>query len=171
VLLRALNLYGDPSPWSPQGDGLRTALSFLNTTKYPPSLLFLLMTLGPAVLALYLIERATGADGHSLSKSSLHRALQPVLVFGRVPLFYFLLHVLIIHGLAVGASTVRFHAVHWMFESLTPDRFPITQPSGWPASLPLVYLAWAVVVLLAYPCCRWYGGVKARHPGGWTSYL
>ena len=171
VLLRATNLYGDPLPWSPQGSALRTALSFVNTNKYPPSLLFLLMTLGPAVLALRLIEGRVRAGGPDRADVGLSRALRPVLLFGRVPLFYYLLHVLIIHGLAVVASAVRFHAVHWMFESPTPDRFPVTQPPGWPVSLPLVYLVWSAVVVLAYPCCRWYAGLKARRTDGWLSYL
>ena len=124
VLLRAVNLYGDPLPWSPQGSTLRTVLSFVNTNKYPPSLLFLLMTLGPAVLALRFIEGHVRAGGTDRADRGLPSALQPVLVFGRVPLFFYLLHVLIIHGLAVGASAVRFHAVHWMFESPTPTVFP-----------------------------------------------
>jgi len=173
VLLRALDVYGDPSRWTPQPTALRTVLSFLNTTKYPPSLLFLLMTLGPALLVLGLMDaRLDGRDGRDRGGDGrLPRALRPVLVFGRVPLFYFVLHVAIIHLLAVAASALRFHAVHWMFESPSLDRFPVTQPPGWPASLPWVYLAWATVVALAYPCCRWYAALKARHPGGWLSYL
>ena len=169
VLLRALDGYGDPRPWSPQVVGhpgaVRFALAFLNTTKYPPSLLFLLMTLGPALLALRWLDARLEADGH------LPWALRPALVFGRVPLFYFLLHFALIHLLAVVVSAVRYGAVHWMFESPTLDRYPITQPPGWPAPLPWVYLAWAAVVVLTYPCCRWYATRKARHPGSWMRYL
>ena len=97
--------------------------------------------------------------------------LRPFLVFGQVPLFYFLLHVLLIHVLAVAVSAVRFGAVHWMFESPTLDRFPVTQPPGWPVALPWVYAAWVAVVVLAYPCCRWYGARKARRAARWMSYL
>jgi hypothetical protein len=90
--------------------------------------------------------------------------LRPALVFGRVPLFYFLLHFALIHLLAVLASAARFGAVHWMFESPTLDRYPVTQPPGWPAPLPWIYVVWAVVVAVAYPCCRWYAARKARAP-------
>jgi uncharacterized membrane protein len=161
VLLRATNLYGDPRPWSAQPVALRTVLSFVNTNKYPPSLLFLLMTLGPALLALRLFDRDEG---------SIPAVLRPVLVFGRVPLFYFMLHVLIIHLVALVRSAVAFGGVHWVFESPSLDKFPITQPPGWPLSLPWVYASWVLVVLLAYPCCRWYAALRARH-GGWLSYL
>jgi uncharacterized membrane protein len=163
VLLRALNLYGDPGPWTHQPSGVRTVLSFLNTNKYPPSLLFLLMTLGPAVLALRLLD----VD----ERRSLPAIWRPVLVFGRVPLFYFMLHVLLIHLLALVRSAVAFGGIHWTFESPSIDRFPITQPPGWPLGLPWVYASWVLVVVLAYPICRWYAGVRARHRGGWLSYL
>lgn len=159
VLLRALNGYGDPQPWAPQRSALFTALSFLNTTKYPPSLLFLLMTLGPALLALRALDGGTP------------RLLRPALVVGRVPFFYYLLHVALAHTLAVAVCAVRYGAVHWMFESPSLDRFPVTQPPGWPAPLPWVYAAWVTVVALAYPCCRWYAGVKARRTDAWLSYL
>ena len=159
VALRALNLYGDPRPWAGQPSAVFTVLSFLNTTKYPPSLLFLLMTLGPALVFLWAADRGTP------------RLLRPALVIGRVPLFYFLAHFLLIHILAVVASYVRYGAVHWMFESPTIDKFPVTQPPGWPAPLPMVYLAWATVVVLLYPVCRWYAALKARRRAGWMSYL
>lgn len=165
VLVRALAVYGDPRPWTPQPTTLRTALAFLNTTKYPPSLLFLLMTLGPALLALRWL------DGRLAAGRPLPAALRPVLVFGRVPLFYFLLHFALIHLLAVVVSAVRFHTARGMFESPTLDRFPVTQPPGWPAPLPWVYVAWITVIVLAYPCCRWYAALKARYPGGWLRYL
>ena len=162
LLLRAVNGYGDPRPWAVQPSALRTALSFVNTNKYPPSLLFLLMTLGPAVLALRLLDVGEGR--------SVPAFLRPVLVFGRVPLFFFMLHVLIIHLIALVRSAASFGGVHWVFESPSLDKFPITQPPGWPMSLPWVDASWLVVVLLAYPCCRWYAGLRARR-GGWLSYL
>ncbi|HKH92593.1 MAG TPA: heparan-alpha-glucosaminide N-acetyltransferase domain-containing protein [Gemmatimonadaceae bacterium] len=163
VLLRALNVYGDPQPWTPQPSGLRTVLSFLNTNKYPPSLLFLLMTIGPALLALRMLDFD--------ERRSLPAVLRPVLVFGRVPLFYFMLHVLIIHLIALVRSAVSFGGVHLVFQSPTIDKFPISQPPGWPLGLLWVYASWVLVVVLAYPCCRWYAALRARRPGGWLSYL
>lgn len=159
VLLRALNVYGDPAPWSAQRGAGLTVLSFLNTTKYPPSLAFLLMTLGPALLFLRLVDGRTP------------RLLRPAVVYGRVPLFYFGLHVLVLHALAVAAAYARYGSARWMFESPSLDRFPVTQPPGWPASLPWVYLAWATAVALLYPCCRWYGAAKARRAAGWMRYV
>jgi uncharacterized membrane protein len=154
VLLRWLNVYGDPAPWKTQKSALFTLLSFLNTTKYPPSLLFLLMTLGPALLLLRAFDRGTP------------RLLAPLVTYGRVPLFYFVMHLFAIHALAVVVCAVRFGGIHWMFESPDLGNFPITEPPGWPLSLPLVYVIWIGIVLALYPLCRWYGGVKGsgRHP-------
>jgi len=121
------------------------------------------MTLRPALLALRLLDLD--------ERRPLPAALRPVLVFGRVPLFYFMLHVLIIHLIALVRSAVVFGGVHWVFESPTIDKFPITQPPGWPLGLPWVYASWVLVVLLAHPCCRWYAGLRTRRPGGWLSYL
>lgn len=159
LVLRAVNVYGDPSRWEHQRSALFTALSFLNTTKYPPSLLFLLMTLGPAFLLLRLFDQRTPSF------------MRPVLTIGRVPMFYYLLHFATIHLLTVLASFVRYGAIHWMFESPTPDRYPVTQPPGWPIALPGVYLYWIAVVILVYPACRWYAGLKARRNDPWLSYL
>lgn len=164
VVLRALNAHGDPAPWTAQPRGASfTALSFLNTSKYPPSLLYLLMTLGPALLALRALDGRT--------RPRLPAVLRPALVIGRVPLFYYLLHVPLIHLLAVVASGLRYGAVHWMFESPSLDRYPITQPPGWPLPLPAVYLIWIAVVAMLYPLCRWFAGVKQRRRDPWLSYL
>jgi uncharacterized membrane protein len=159
VLLRFLNVYGDPARWAAQRSPIFTVLSFLNTTKYPPSLLFLLMTLGPAALLLWLVDRGT------------LRALQPALVFGRVPLFFFVLHLWLIHALAVLVCYVRYGGARWMFESPDLRSYPITQPPGWGYSLPIVYLLWWIVVLTLYPACRWYAGIKLRRRDWWLSYL
>jgi uncharacterized membrane protein len=159
ALLRASNIYGDPSKWSVQKTSFFTFLSFINATKYPPSLLFLLMTLGPALLFLRAVDGRTPAF------------LRPAMIFGRVPMFYYLLHMAIIHLLAVVASFARYGAIHWMFESPTLGQFPVTQPPGWPAPLPAVYLVWATVVVLLYPLCRWYAALKARSNNPWLSYL
>lgn len=159
VALRALNVYGDPSPWSTQPTATFTLLSFLNTTKYPPSLLFLLMTLGPAMLLLRAMDAGTP------------RALGPALVFGRVPLFYFVLHFALIHLLAVVACYLQYGAIHWMFESPDLGNYPFTAPPGWGYSLPMVYLVWAGVVLAMYPLCRWFAALKQRRRDAWLSYL
>ncbi len=158
-VLRGINIYGDPSRWSMQSSTTFTVLSFLNTTKYPPSLLFLLMTLGPLFLFLRRI------DGF------VPRLLQPVAVLGRVPLFYFVLHITLIHVLAFIVCLARYGEVHWVFESPSLEFFPFHQPPGWPLALPYIYLLWWVVVLILWPVCRWFAGVKRRRSEWWLSYL
>jgi uncharacterized membrane protein len=159
IALRAANIYGDPSNWAHQRSGIFTTLSFINTTKYPPSLLYLLMTLGPALLFLRAVD------------DRLPRVLRPALVFGKVPMSYYVLHIVLIHLAAVAACLARYGSVHWMFESPSLDRYPITQPPGWPAPLPVVWLVWVSVVVLLYPACRWFAGVKRRRTDWWLSYL
>jgi uncharacterized membrane protein len=159
VVLRWINVYGDPLPWSAQRSAAFTVLSFLNTTKYPPSLLYLLMTLGPALLFLWAVDAGTP------------RWLQPPLIIGKVPMFYYLLHIPLIHLLAVAVCFVRYGQVHWMFESPGLGEFPITKPPGWGYSLPIIYLVWAVVVLTLSPLCRWFAGLKRRRSDAWLSYF
>ena len=159
VVIRGLNVYGDPSPWAAQHSSLFTVLSFLNVTKYPPSLSFLLMTLGPALLVLYAVDRRVPA------------LLRPAVVIGKVPMFYYMLHFALIHLLAVITCWVGWGSPHWMFESPDLGHYPFTPPPGWGWQLPVVYLAWALVVLLMYPICRWFAGVKARRTDAWLSYL
>src|SRR5262245_44530643 len=159
VVLRWLNVYGDPSRWSVQPSPGMTLVSFLNVTKYPPSLLFLLMTLGPALILL------RAADGPA------PRRLRPVLTFGAVPMFYFIVHIFAIHALAVAVSAARYGAVHWMFESPALAHFPFSEPPGWPLPLPLIYAIWIALVVALYPLCRWYAGVKAQGGRPWLSYL
>lgn len=159
LALRAANLYGDPNRWAVQATPLFTVLSFVNTTKYPPSLLFLLMTLGPALLFLRAVDERTPA------------LLRPALIIGKVPMFYFLLHFLLIHVLAVVAALLRYGEVHWMFESPSLDKFPVTQPPGWPLPLPAVWLIWASIPVMLYPLCRWFAGVRQRRTDWWLSYL
>jgi uncharacterized membrane protein len=159
VLLRALNIYGDPSRWAPQRSTAFTMLSFLNTTKYPPSLLYLLMTLGPALLFLWAVDAGTPLW------------LRPALVFGKVPMFYYLLHIPLIHLLALITCYARYGQVHWMFESPGFPNFPITKPPGWGYSLPIVYLVWILVVGMLYPLCRWFAGVRQRRSDAWLSYF
>jgi len=159
VVLRAINDYGDPAPWTHQDSSVFTVLSFLNTTKYPPSLLFLLMTLGPALLLLRALDSGTP------------RWMRPALVYGRVPLFYFVLHLMLIHLLSLAVCAVRFGGIHWMFESPTPAQYPFTAPPGWGFSLPGVYLSWALVVIALYPLCAWFAALKQRRTDTWLSYL
>jgi uncharacterized membrane protein len=159
VVLRAINVYGDPSRWRTQQTAMQTLLSFLNTTKYPPSLLFLLMTLGPALLML------RAFDGR------IPRALRPAVVYGRVPMFYFVLHLPLIHLLAIAVCYARYDAVHWMFESPDLAHYPFTPPPGWGVGLPVVYAIWVGVVLALYPLCKWFAGVKQRRRDVWLSYL
>ena len=159
LVLRAINVYGDPSHWADQKNGLFTVLSFLNTTKYPPSLLFLLMTLGPAMMFLSAVDRGTP------------RMLRPAVVFGKVPLFYFALHFALIHVLAVIVCYTRYGSAHWMFESPDLGHYPFSPPPGWGFSLPVVYLVWAFVVVATYPLCRWFAGLKQRRADPWLSYL
>jgi uncharacterized membrane protein len=159
VVLRAINIYGDPSHWAAQHTSAYTVLSFLNTTKYPPSLLFLLMTIGPALLLLWAVDAHTP------------RLLRPALIIGKVPMFYYLLHFALIHLIAVIICYARYGHIHWMFESPDLAHFPITQPIGWGLTLPLVYLIWALVVLAMYPLCRWYAALKQRSNDPWLSYL
>jgi uncharacterized membrane protein len=159
VLLRFANIYGDPVRWSTQASAARTALSFLNAVKYPPSLLFLMMTIGPSLLLLGTLDRGTP------------RALRPALTFGRVPLFYFMLHLPLIHALALAVCFVRYGQVHWMLESPSLDRYPMTFPPGWGYSLPVVYGIWAAVVIALFPLCRWFARVKQRRHDAWLGYL
>jgi hypothetical protein len=159
VALRWLNVYGDPQPWSARPTAVLTALSFLNTTKYPPSLLFLLMTLGPALLFM------RAMDGR------VPRWLRGVETLGRVPLFYFVLHIVLSHLLALVVCWYRFGEIHWVFESPTPDKYPFTRPPGWPLPLPWLYGFWWLVVLTLWPICRWFAALKQRRRDWWLGYV
>jgi uncharacterized membrane protein len=159
VVLRVANIYGDPVRWTTQASRVRTLLSFLNATKYPPSLLYLLMTLGPALWLLARFDRRTPPW------------LQPALTFGRVPLFYFVLHLPAIHALATAACYLRYGEAHWMFESPSLDKYPFTAPPAWGYPLPIVYAIWIGLVVGLYPLCRWYAGVKQRRRDPWLKYL
>ena len=155
VLLRAANVYGDPSPWSVQSEGWRTALAFLNTTKYPASLLFLLMTLGPAIALLPWLEHARG------------RLVEAVRTIGRVPLFFWLLHVPLIHLIALGFSVARYgEVIPWLVRNP-----PTPLPEGYGYGLPVVYGVTIAVVLLLYPACVWFAELKRRRRDPWLGYL
>jgi uncharacterized membrane protein len=186
VILRAVNIYGDPDPWSVQRDDTFTVLSFLNCHKYPPSLLYLLMTLGPALLLLALFEWAPYLPG------------RPLLIFGRVPMFFYLIHIPLIHTLALVAALARYGPA-----ALNPEQVSraasaastlgvLGSPSGqgpllaaaalfpgrtelppvpYGYSLPVAYAIWLGVLLVLYPLCRWFAGVKARRRDAWLSYF
>ena len=133
-------------------------IRLLNQQKYPASQLFLLMTLGPTIALLPFAERARGVAGDALA------------VFGRVPLFYYLLHIPAIHAAAVLVSVVREgRANAWLFANHPMMPGPV--PNGYTWSLPLLYVVFVVVVSLLYFPCRWFAGVKARHPAGRVRYL
>jgi uncharacterized membrane protein len=153
VLLRLTNAYGDPGPWSAQPSALVTALSFLNTTKYPPSLLFLLMTLGPTLMALALFDRIPGL------------LTRFYIVFGRVPLFFYVVHLYWIHGLAVGAGYLS------GFDPRAFLTLLVSFPQEYGFSLPVVYGIWIGVVMMLYPMGRWYGAFKASRPYRALAYL
>lgn len=148
VVLRWTNIYGDPEPWRTQPAGWKTVLSFLNCTKYPPSLLYLLMTLGPAILLMPLLEQ-----GNRFTQGFLR-------VYGRVPLFYYLAHIYLIHTLSLLAGTLDKGSM--IREGIFPH-------PGY--ALPVVYGVWAAVVLLLYLPCRWFMGIKMSHRAWWLSYL
>ena len=162
VVLRLVNGYGDPSPWSAQSTPTLTVLSFLRTTKYPPSLEFLLMTLGPALLALAAL---TAIDRQPLS------ARHPLLVFGKVPLFYYLLHWYVLHSVAIVMAWFRYGRIGFMF-GVPSSLLPLgTYPDDYGYSLPVVCLVWAGIVIAIYPACLWYARLKARSRSAWLSYL
>jgi uncharacterized membrane protein len=160
MVLRFINIYGDPFPWSAQERGpVYTLLSFLNTNKYPPSLLFLLMTLGPALLILRWTDR------------EVPQWLRPVINYGRAPFFYYFTHFALIHWLAALVTLVRYGSVHWMFQSPTLGQYPFTPPPGWGFSLPVVYGVWLLVVAIMYVPCRKVSALKATGRYPWLSYF
>jgi uncharacterized membrane protein len=156
VLLRGLNGYGEPRPWS--GDEMPALLSFLNTSKYPASFQFLLMTLGPTITLLPVLERAGGP---------LARWIE---VFGRVPFFFYMLHIPLIHALALIVSQIRLGTISpWLFANHPMG--PPPAPDGYAWSLALLYLVWLVAIVLLYFPSRWFTALKAKRKDWWLSYL
>lgn len=153
VALRTLNTYGDPKPWAVQERTGFTLLSFLNVSKYPPSLAYVLVTLGIALLALGALE------------GRQHRVLAALAIFGRVPLFAYVLHIAIVHaaaGLCAWAMGFGSAVLTGGFEDF---------PEGWGVSLPLVYVAWLFTLALLWPACRWFARLKQRRRDWWLAYL
>ena len=159
VTLRAINLYGDPQPWTTKFPGM-TLLSFLRVTKYPPSLDFLLMTLGPAMLLLAWFDRIDFSWAN------------PLIVFGRVPLFYFVTHLYLTHLLAFPLAYLRYGTAGFVLNPLpSMGGDAKLYPPDYGYSLAFVYLLWIAVVVVLYPLCRWFAGVKRRRRDWWLSYL
>lgn len=170
ILIRAINLYGDPSRWSRQSTATFTVFSFLNVTKYPPSLLFLLMTLGPALIALAFFESPNAAARPVGQLSLLGRLHKAFVTFGRVPLFFYLLQWFTAHLIAIVAGLMAGQSVAWQFASPV-ERFSGPPPTGVGFRLWVVYVCWVIGVLLLYPLCKWFAGLKARRRDWWLSYL
>jgi len=154
VVLRFTNLYGNARPWSPQPAAWQTVAAFLDCTKYPPSLCYLLMTLGPALLLL-----AWWDDGGP-------KALRPLLAFGRVPMFFYLLHLPLLHGLAVAAAFATHGRAGWLYGNTHTS-----PPADAGYGLAGVYLAWALGIAVLYPLCRRFAAYKQRRRAAWLSYF
>ena len=153
VALRASNLYGDPRPWSLAYEGFFNVLGFLRTKKYPPSLLYLLMTLGPLLMLLAALEHAKG------------RLANWLLIFGRVPLFFYMLHLYVIHALAVLAGVCSgYRALDFcvVYTGL---------PRGYGFGLPVVYAVTLLALIICYPACVWFNDLKRRNKAVWLTYL
>ena len=157
IILRFTNIYGDPVTWSKQDRGaIFTVLSFFNLNKYPPSLLFLCMTIGPGILLLAFIENIQ------------NRFTRVMNIYGRVPMFYYILHFYIIHILIV--ITFYFQG-HTAKEIDSPDSFFFFRPPSLGFPLPGVYAVWFFVVVVLYPLCKRYDRYKSTHRQWWLSYL
>jgi uncharacterized membrane protein len=158
VVIRLINVYGDPNSWSMQPNPVFTVLSFLNVTKYPPSLLYVLVTLGPAILFLAISENYYGSVS------------QKIKILGRVPMFYYLLHLYLIHLLALTAALLTgYEASDMVFNTWVTNSPNLV---GYGFSLWVVYVVWISVVLILYPLCKWYDTYKAtQRSKWWLSYL
>jgi uncharacterized membrane protein len=154
VALRATGLYGDPAPWIEYESLIATMLSFINCEKYPPSLLYLAMTLGPALMLLAAFESVRG------------RLADWITTFGRVPFFYYIAHLFLIHALAVGFAWATIGDIAWLFGS-----FPDSKPAGYGLGLPGVYAVWLAVIVALYPLCRWLAAIKRRRREWFWTYL
>jgi uncharacterized membrane protein len=160
VIIRSLNVYGDPNRWSAQTTWVGSCLSFINCEKYPPSLSFLLMTLGPAIALMALFDRAPRPVQERLA------------IFGRVPLFYYLIHFPVIHLAAIALSFARYGRASWLFTN--PPWSPALMsafPRDYGYGLGVVYAVWLGTLLLLFPACRWFADLKRRRREYWLSYL
>lgn len=161
LLLRLGNLYGDPHPWAPQKNWQFTLFSMLNCQKYPPSLLYLLMTLGLMFIGLALFE------GRKLQFIRL-----PLLTVGKAPLFFYLLHIYLIHGAALAVAHYRGLPINWLFTGSASHPFPHMPAPEFGYDLPTVYGIWLAVIVLLYPFCHVFVRIKRRYRHVvWFSYL
>ncbi len=154
ILLRATNLYGDPGVWAVQSSWLGTLLSFINCEKYPASLLYLMMTLGPALVLLALLERVHAQVGNWIT------------TFGRVPFLFYVVHLPLIHTLAVALAFLTVGHIDWIIGHFVPEK-----PVGYGLSILGIYGVWLLVVMVMYPLCCWFAGLKRRRHDWWLSYL
>jgi uncharacterized membrane protein len=154
VVLRATNLYGDPAPWAIQDTLPATVLSFINCEKYPPSLLYLAMTLGPALMLVAALESVRGPVADWIA------------TFGRVPFFYYVAHIFLLHALAVLFAWVTIGEIGFLFGRLAGRK-----PATYGMDLAGIYAVWLAVVVSLYPLCRWFAGIKRRRTEWWWSYL
>jgi uncharacterized membrane protein len=158
VVLRFLNFYGDPFPWSDQKDTLSTILSFFNVHKYPPSLLYMCITMGPALIFLALFENTNTRFSRMIS------------VYGAVPFFYYMLHIYLIHALSMLLFFTRGHTWAEGIQNVNGIPFNFIIP-GEGYSIGIVYLIWALIVVALYPLCKWFSQVKQRNKHWVFSYL
>jgi len=160
VVVRTINRYGDPIRWSHQTSAVFTALSFINVTKYPPSLDFLLMTLGPALVVMAWLEQ-------------FHfNFTNPLIVFGRVPFFFYAAHLLLAHLITMGINCARYGPKSFLLMAPPSMGGPGELfPADYGFPLWTVYAVWVVVLLLLYPCCLWFARLKQRRHDWWLTYL
>jgi len=158
ILLRYINVYGDPLPWTLQDNTTSTIFSFLNVHKYPPSLLFMCITIGPALIFLALFE------------TTQNKITRIISVYGKVPFFYYILHFYILHTLCMILFIARGHTFSEGIEDTAgiPFRFLIAG-EGYPIGI--VYLIWILMVIALYPLCKWFSDMKRKHKHWWLSYL
>jgi uncharacterized membrane protein len=159
LVIRGINVYGDPFRWSTKIPGM-TVLSFLRCTKYPPSLDFLLMTLGPAILLLAWLDRLRLSNAN------------PLMVFGRVPLFYFIIHLFVLHCLTMPLALFRYGRAAFLLYPMPSMGGPAKlYPPDYGYPLWVVYAMWVLVVAILYPLCLWFARIKERRKDWWLSYL
>ena len=158
IILRTINLYGDPSHWSTQKSSLYTFLSFINTTKYPPSLAFMLMTIGPALLFL------------AYAGPVQNRLTNIISTYGKVPFFYYVIHFFLIHIVSAIFTISRGHSFQEAYKGAEGIPFKFVFP-GEGISLAGVYMVWLSVVIALYPLCKWFARYKATHRKWWLSYI
>jgi len=153
IILRAGNIYGDPSIWIAQEDMMKNFFAFINVTKYPPSLLYLLITLGPGIIILAYAEKWRGP------------LVNCMITFGQVPFFFYVAHIYVIHTAALIAAEMQ--GLGWRATAQSFFKFP----PEYGYSLPIVWLLWLILILLLYPAYKWFANIKKRRKYWWLSYL